>query len=539
MCPGLLLFLLLAALNSESTAKLPEDSTGTKFIAAFPENIAYYYPVQPENKIQITALYDNTNVTIQMHTFNPTTETMRAGQSKDFVLHSRMELRKSQISNKTLVITSNHNIIVRAISLKHNSVQSALLIPTDKLGKEYLIPPTPRIPGTTDQVTLDVTERSPFKLIIISAEQGTTVTIEGAKTENVQLESHQLTQIWINESDKLRAIKADQPVAVLFAHSCAIRSECTCGLLYTMLLPAKEEKSKFFIPPVLVRDVYAETFLLLSEKESTEIMAFNSTVPLVKTANSAILYRPGLLLTLIPETDFASCFFVSPVFTVETSAVIIVHKNFTDGVRIGNSPPMNPDWQELKDTMYVSTEIKLEQNKNFIWHTSSKMAVYIIEKNGSALFGNPAPIISTSPDFRGCAVTPEVVKIGEVAQGWRESLQYCKNMSLDLVSISDAQLGAQIYEKITQVKNNGVEEVWIGMRRSSLTGNWYWLNNSPVSETNWEGGEPSKDNGQCAIMSLKTGKNFGWSDEDCCKAAHPVCYKNVSIFSLCCENPTG
>ncbi|KAF0032009.1 hypothetical protein F2P81_016564 [Scophthalmus maximus] len=533
MCPVLLHFLLLAALNSDSAADPQGNNAGLKFIVAFPENIAHYYPIPPQNKIQITALHSNTQVTFKMFTYGTSTETLSAGQSKEFLPDVKLELKKEEISSETLTITSTEKIIVHAISLKHNSVQTALVIPTDQLGKEYLVPPVPRIPGTNDNVTLDVTERRPFRLVIISGDQPTKVTVEGAETREVSLRPQQVAQILLQEAAELRAVRADQPVAVLLTHSCAIRLNCTCGLLLTRLSPATQEQLRFFIPPFLAKNASGETFLLLSKEDSTTIEAFDPNSPLVETTGSVVLYRPGFLLTLIPEKDFASCFVVSRIQGMQSFAVIMVHKDFTDGVRIRKDPLGSPDWQELRGTEFVSTAVELDLETNVIWHTSSKMAVYFVGKHGTALYGNPAPIVSRTPDFRGCVLAPEVVKIGEVVDGWRESVKYCRDNDLQLVSFSRTVNVMQIHKELVQVKNDSMREAWIGMRRSSQTGEWYWLNNDPVTDTNWEEGEPgTEDDGQCAIMSLESGKDFGWRDEDCCKAALPVCYRRPVLFPL-------
>uniref|UniRef100_A0A8D3B827 C-type lectin domain-containing protein n=1 Tax=Scophthalmus maximus TaxID=52904 RepID=A0A8D3B827_SCOMX len=94
-----------------------------------------------------------------------------------------------------------------------------------------------------------------------------------------------------------------------------------------------------------------------------------------------------------------------------------------------------------------------------------------------------------------------------------------RHNDLQLVSFSRTVNVMQIHKELVQVKNDSMREAWIGMRRSSQTGEWYWLNNDPVTDTNWEEGEPgTEDDGQCAIMSLESGKDFGWRDEDCCKA---------------------
>ncbi|XP_071325852.1 IgGFc-binding protein-like [Trachinotus anak] len=541
MSPGRLLVLLLAALSSESTANPPED-TGQKFILVFPENIAYYHPTASQNKVLITALYPDTKVTIKQHSFDTSDSTLEAGKSWEFDLDARMELKKFNPTKKLLLITSTKNITVVAISLRNDSLQTALVTPFEKLGKEYLIPPTPTIPGTTDQVSLAVTERNPFHLLIVSGDQGATVTVEGAETQEVSLEPSTTAKMWVQEGAQLRTVTADQPVAVLFGHPCALRHGCTCGLLYSPLPAARAAKLRFFIPPALAEDAAEETFLLLSEKGSTKIKAFNPDSPEVEVTGTAALYRPGLLLPLIPEADFASCFAVSPVSGVpgvpgvpgpKSFAVIVVHRDFTDGVRKGNLALDSPEWQKLKGTEFMSTSVELAQTDTVIWHTSSRMAVYLAGTMGEALFGNPAAIISSSPDFRGCALTPEVVEIGAVVSGWRESLKYCRDKNLELISMSNALVWPHIYKKIIQAKDEDVQEVWIGMRRSSQTGEWYWLNNDAVNNTKWEEGEPGTvHDGQCAIMSLKSDEDFGWRDEDCCKAAHPVCYSSPVLLSL-------
>nr|XP_019967847.1 PREDICTED: IgGFc-binding protein-like [Paralichthys olivaceus]XP_019968163.1 PREDICTED: IgGFc-binding protein-like [Paralichthys olivaceus] len=465
-----------------------------------------------------------------MHTVQIRAVNLNAGQTTEILIDDRLELRKKNISSTTLIITSSRKITVQATSLKLNSVQTALVIPTNKLGKEYLIPPVPQIPGTTDQVSLDVTERRPFTLFIVSAQQGTKVTIEGVSTREVRLQPQQVVQVLVQEADQLRAVKADQPVAVLFGHACAIRHNCTCGLLQITLSPTKDQRLRFLIPPFLAE---SEALLLISSKEATTIKDFDPDSPLVETSGTAILYRPGLLLALIPETNFASCYVISRIQGMQNFAVIVVHTNFIDGVRIGNLPLENSAWQQLGRTEFASTEVRLQLDKNVIWHTSHKMAVYFYGKYGTALFGNPAPTISRTADFRGCLLDPEVVHIGEVAAGWRESVKYCRDNGLQLVSLSDAHNVTHIYKEMIQVNNGSVQEAWIGMRRSSQTGEWYWLNNDPVNATNWEEGEPGAVNdGQCAIVSLESGQEFGWSDEDCCKAVRPVCYRRPVLFPL-------
>ncbi|XP_034534433.1 uncharacterized protein LOC117808869 [Notolabrus celidotus] len=524
MTPLLLpLLLLSAAPNTESTSS--EGSAGLKFIVAFPENIASFHPSPPENKIYITSLSDGTSVNVQSNGYQNQT-VLEKRQTRMFTFDEKHELKKSEFSNLTLIIESQNKFTVHAVSSKTSSVQTALVIPTDQLGTKYFIPPVPTIKGTTEENDVDVTERQPFKLTIINTDRDNQVTVEADSTKTLSLEPYQVAQVFITD-DTYRAVKADHPVAVIFGHTCAIRLDCSCGLLYTMLPPANSDTLKFYIPPAVAEDAEDETYILLSREGSTKRERFDPDHPLVETAGAAVLFRPGLLLNLIPKTEFAACYVINTLQDVENFAVIVVHKDHSQGVHIGKSNLKDSEWDRLPKTDYVSTKVSLSQRQNVIWHNSSTMAVYFQGNQNDTLFGNPATVISKSPDYRGCVLTPEVIQIGEDAKSWQESVKYCEDQGKTLISFPAAAHQTQVYGKINQAR--GLWEVWIGMRRSSLTGEWYWLNKKPVGKTNWAQGEPgTAQDGQCAIMSVQWG--FGWSDKDCCARARPVCYKEPELL---------
>ncbi|XP_028984174.1 uncharacterized protein LOC114842635 [Betta splendens] len=519
MCPVLLLLLAAFGPESQFAAALPENSTGQRFFVVYPENIAYYHPTPPQNRVRITALFNNTVVGIRQYTYNYTEYTLNSGESNEYAVDARLELTRSNISNGTLQITSTSAITVQAISVRNGSMQTALVIPADRLGTSYRPPPIPNIPGTTDvDLSLYVTERAPFRLMILNADRANTVTVAGATTQVLQLQPNQTAQVWL-QPDALPTVTAELPVSVAFGHSCAMRDNCTCGLLYTPLLPVPGGNQDFPVPPS--GSAY-DTSLLLSGPSSVVPLDPNSLR--VRSSGSVVLYLPGLLLPLTAESSFGSCFVVNRINDTQTFAVVLVDKDHTDGVHAGKAALPNPQWAALPGTDYVWTRFEV-LNTCFIWHSSLTMAVYFGGTNGNgSLFGNPAPVISTFPDYRGCVLTPEVLLIGEQAMGWPESVQYCRNRTLELISISSTPFQAQTYQNILQTKSSSVQDMWIGLRRSSQTGDWYWLNTDPVTDTDWDVGEPGDvDAGQCTMMSLN-GTSFPWSDEDCCQPAFPICY---------------
>ncbi|KAM9306305.1 uncharacterized protein KZ484_026792 [Pholidichthys leucotaenia] len=515
---------------SESLTTPPENDTGTNFLVVFPENIADFHPSEPENMILFTALLPDTNITIKLPTGTTETKRPRVGWSDYVTLDQRSELKHVETSGIISQITSNKRIITQAISHRANSMQSAVIVPTDNLRTTYSIPPAPPISKGTDNANqVLTTERSPFGLAIVNGDHKNTVTLEGTKTKVVMLKPNQVTSLWLETGSDFRMVKADKPVAVLFGHPCAIQENCSCGLLYTVLPPPKDEMVKFLIPPELAKGVEAKTFILLSESHKKE--PFNINSPVVEASGIAILFRPGLLIPLIPEANFGACYVVTSIPEANNSAVIVVHKDLTAQVNVnGSGSTLISGWKPLNGTDYVSTSIDLPPGNTILWHSSATMAIYYLGSRSGTFFGNPAPIISTTPDYRGCLVIPEVIAIRDPTN-WRTSMKVCKESKMELISFSESQEVTEISKKIIS-DNRHPQHVWIGMRRSSLSGEWYWANGNPITETNWDEGEPgTMEDGHCAIMNLKS-SNSGWHDESCCKDFHPLCYKDPVLLPL-------
>ncbi|XP_054916988.1 uncharacterized protein LOC129380043 isoform X1 [Poeciliopsis prolifica] len=200
-------------------------------------------------------------------------------------------------------------------------------------------------------------------------------------------------------------------------------------------LQPRNNTMSFPIPPVLDQPAS----ILQSDKETRGLMTFNSSSAVVESAGTVIIYWPSLILTLIPVEEFGSCFVVQFIQGKENVLIIVVHKDHQQGIHIGNNPLEGAKWQELKGTNYFSTNRSISST-TVVWHASAKMAVYQIYKQDNSSFGNPAPVVSANPDFRGCVVTPEVTKILNESQSWQESIRSCQKQNLNLISISSEAL---------------------------------------------------------------------------------------------------
>lgn len=231
--------------------------------------MAYFYPEEPHNQVHVTALVDNTEVTVvireQIHT-----ETLAAAQTRRFFIYGDAELGREGVSDKVLRVNSTRQVTVHAVSIKAGSIQSALVLPVDRLGTEYLVPPVPKIQGTiqpADMVSPNVTEYAPFRLIVVNAEKVNTVNLEGEgnNTREVELEPHHATQFRVDGDKAWRVVRAKHPVAVLFGHPCAATLNCSCSMLYATLSPKPNDKMTFLVPPPLSQGSEDQTAVLLSQ----------------------------------------------------------------------------------------------------------------------------------------------------------------------------------------------------------------------------------------------------------------------------------
>lgn len=128
-------------------------------------------------------------------------------------------------------------------------------------------------------------------------------------------------------------------------------------------------------------------------------------------------------------------------------------------------------------------------------------------------------------------MVPEVIKIGEVAESWRKSLKYCEDNNLEMLTFPEPVLRQHIYQKVAL--SSSAKDLWIGMRRSSFSGEWYWVDGQAVNDTDWGKQEPGAvDEGQCARMTVKKDMDFDWEDENCCMDVKPVCYNKPYILPL-------
>ena len=124
--------------------------------------------------------------------------------------------------------------------------------------------------------------------------------------------------------------------------------------------------------------------------------------------------------------------------------------------------------------------------------------------------------------------------VGEEAVGWPEALAYCRQRHMVQISFSTDDFLQHVTKEMekqkAEMKGKMKKEVWIGLRRSSLNGGWYWYDQAALDVTRWAANEPGRPaEGQCAAMNLD---EYNWSDQSCCKLLPALCYRKPLYFPL-------
>ncbi|XP_057191454.1 uncharacterized protein LOC130555350 [Triplophysa rosa] len=229
---------------------------------------------------------------------------------------------------------------------------------------------------------------------------------------------------------------------------------------------------------------------------------------------------------------FAGCYLLQLYSDIKSALVIAetgsrnnVHKQY-DNITFAK-------WTVITGTKYSSAIIPLTNPSTFIWHSSSKIAVYILENTGTAVYGGPAIPINDQPGEFGCVVIPGQIEVGNDRLSWAEALAPCTSLQKQLACLTSEDIQMNLANTVNTTED---EEAWIGLRPSFMTTDWYWQRQTPSTTSlpspssdffHWADGQPLDSfMGLCASLSLVREDEFKWKSAKCCEKKRPVCYKS-------------
>ncbi|KAL4657429.1 IgGFc-binding protein-like isoform X2, partial [Arapaima gigas] len=500
--------------------------TGRQFVTAFLENLAYYYPSPPNNQLIITAIQPQTqvNVTTANGSFSDT-YVLTAYETKAVALPPSVELQRSTVSFRTVYVSSDQDVAVLSVSSKASSTGTSVVYPVERLGRKYHI----AAPPNTNSLM-------PFQFVIVNTGENNTVTVsQGANTMTWNLEPFQNLHLY-NVPWVTAVVMAYKPVAVLFGDSCANVSMCNCSIVFEQL-PSVNNWGTNFIVPTLPDVSGADSFLLLETSQAdqrilssfpvssgqTALSAYPSVDPYILSPvpMSAVILGPGLLMNLLPKENWAANFLLNPVVGFSNYALLVAKTTDTDKVMVGANPA-NVQWTQVMQTEFSQANVLLGQQpgQQIIWHPTSTIAVYHFGVGSSSVpsFGTPAIAVKDIPGIPFC-----YAKSINDYRKWTDALQYCESSGGELLSISSLEMESWVKTKI--INSGRTDSMWIGLRQSTSSGDWYWLNKDPMYFSRWVNGEPGNNfYRMCATMSLVQQNQFEWRSDNCCTPQAFICY---------------
>ncbi|XP_072173119.1 uncharacterized protein [Diadema setosum] len=242
-----------------NTSTFAADTTGREFVFAFPPNFESQEPdnlrllIQPIEQTRQTLM----NVTI---TFRGTSYSLALDRSSppySEPLPSDLALtRISGLTNSTVVVQTDHDIILVAANFKTRTMDTFVVLPTTYLGKEYFVATTPQryswailISAAYEPVTVEVAVKYHVTFLGKDYKSGDVIKASLSPFETMQLEPI------VNENSVTRII-ANASVSVTSGCKCArVPSVAVggCDIIAEHLAPFDRWGQSFVLSPFVNR----------------------------------------------------------------------------------------------------------------------------------------------------------------------------------------------------------------------------------------------------------------------------------------------
>ena len=102
---------------------------------------------------------------------------------------------------------------------------------------------------------------------------------------------------------------------------------------------------------------------------------------------------------------------------------------------------------------------------------------------------------------------------------WDDAEAFCKRKGGHLASVTSEDINAFVLQE-KMLRN--LEHLWIGGSDKENEGVWRWSDGSPWSYTNWDPGQPNRDNNKDCLQFGYHEKR-DWMDRPCANNVNFVC----------------
>ncbi|XP_029432759.1 IgGFc-binding protein-like [Rhinatrema bivittatum] len=411
------------------------DSMGTYFCTTFMQN-SEQNASQAQYEMRITARNDNTRVSVSINQHDYKSElTLNKDKTVSVELPSVVEIYGSTRFKHTIQINSSDLISIASLSQKLSTLDTSVVYPKDKLGKEYFVV-TPKY-GPSDAVKefAVVAHDKPCSIVIEVKGQ---VVFDGrtyAKDSTLLLTLEKFEAIQIQTTDDLTGsnVKSNDTVAVLCGHSCTWLNG-QCNHVYEQVLPVARWGTRYLIPPLSCQRNYDIVYVIASQKtnvtyqsgliksskvlESGETLQLEvkATKPLDIHANFGVqciffstggralryVYEP-FLMNILAVSSYCKRYYAYGQRNIDNYVVIIAETSETSAITFDNKTS-SLTWTQIPDSGYSWAEY--QYGNSFTSHIVEGKKSFGLQSFGIASFkgyGSPAACAEDKTPVPTCA----------------------------------------------------------------------------------------------------------------------------------------
>ncbi|XP_028403909.1 IgGFc-binding protein-like [Dendronephthya gigantea] len=391
------------------------DDKPTQYGTHFILGVTQPYSNNQNDQILIIALFDaNVTISWQLPGNNPpNTLYVKAGETARYTIPRELRISSTTIERKGIEVTSSKDISVVVLIRDNAHSDGYLALPTNTLGREYVVAshsnqPEFAVISGEDQTTITITPPAAGSI----SYNGNTY--NGGQAFSITLNRLQIFHLIGNNADLSGTyITADKSVAVISGDRDAAVNSASCDHLVTFLLPVKHWGKEYILGTVGTLNV-GDEFRVFTRENNNTIKSGNTINTLdsggfiqIKLDNSphqsyltcskpcqVVQYvhqqsRSGMYSDAAPSIiSVPSTMHFMPSYHVELlggsayhhSITLIIQKTFRDGLLKDGNPMTGLTWRCLNEREYCWTIVTISDD---IYVTHSVSGV----KFGLLVFG--------------------------------------------------------------------------------------------------------------------------------------------------------
>lgn len=361
-------------------------------MVAFPQNNEE--ATRPNIKLFFTSYFESTQVTVTTDddTFSNTV-TLRKDQTFSFYVPGTLELVRSRVSQKSLLIKSTKDISVLFTSSKPYSIGAAAVLPLEKLGTEYYV------------VTPDDSSKDGSKeFVVVAGKAATSVSISfkgsvyfrgmtypSGSLLRLSLDPYHSLQLQSTDDLSGTKITSDNAVAVFSGHTC-VKMRTDCDYVVEQLLPVAAWGNAYIVPPNPLQKVHDYVYVVAAEKTSIsyhlgdsasrkdilagEVYRFETSQnsPFYVSSLAAIqvvffftgakkgsLRQDPFLLNIPPISSYCPSYWVNGLNDHKNFALIVAKNTDTHSIT-ANQKTLKGSWEEVPGSDFSWTMLSISKS---------------------------------------------------------------------------------------------------------------------------------------------------------------------------------